>query len=104
MWQEVVSPGVSTYCIVGCLEEVENDVVKPELPHVVILDLVRPDAEHTIERNEHAEEVGHLEHTFCGTGVELAARLVRWKKQIFTCSTASGDTKPPVLQFPITGG
>ena len=52
------------YRIVWRLEQPEDDVVEPKLPHVVVADLSSPDAEHAVKGDEDAEEVCDLEHAF----------------------------------------
>lgn len=52
-------------CIVWSLEQSEEDVVDPEIPHVVVSDLVSPQAEHAIEGDEDAEGIGNDEHVLC---------------------------------------
>ena len=55
------------HCVIWRLKETKEDVVDPKVIDFVIADTVCPEAEHAIEGNEDAEEVGHHEHALRGS-------------------------------------
>lgn len=50
--------------IIWSLEWTEQDIVDPEISHVMVPHFLSPEAEHPVEGNEHGEEVSHHKHMF----------------------------------------
>jgi len=48
--------------IIRCLEQTEQDVVDPEIVHVMVAHPVGPQTQHSIERYEHRKGVGDHKH------------------------------------------
>lgn len=48
--------------IIRRLEQSKQNIVNPEISHMMITNRLRPQAQHAVERDQDAEEIGHHEH------------------------------------------